>query len=541
MKTNNIFFALIAILITMTACQKDNGFTSDDTFTPDLEYGLGGDLDENGEGVPEDLFLGNGNVPSSHDISQFLPPVGHQGNYGTCVAWALGYNLKSALEAQDKNYTTNDMTDPAKRFSAKDLFLSIDNSNKVANCDGTWLEYAMDAMQKRGIATEATVPYTNLGDCSQGPSAAGTQEAQNYKLSNYRKIDIDVNTIKQYIANDRPVGFGARLGDNFMTWNSDDVITGHTSFDRVGIHAGHAMTVIGYDDSKGFGGAFRVVNSWGQQWGDKGFIWIDYNFFVGGDFCNVAFVGTNAQSEVDPNDPTDPNSNGQIDMVPYGITDNPDQEGQSAKDRTVSYNVYNIGTETARASSDWSVAYVYYNAFDANDYGILLYDYYSDDFGSRGENGEMTSGPGISGNWWNNVDVAGGQSIAQAVSGSNDNFTWDYQIPGITGYYYLVMIADPFQALQEADASNNFFYMTDANGYPIWFENGVPQGLDGNIGTRSSGKDGEQVAHLAPNEVDSDMANAYTKSEIMGFLKHQAETGGLRRKVDQFQNKKQIK
>ena len=83
--------------------------------------------------------------------------------------------------------------------------------------------------------------------------------------------------------------------------------------------------------------------------------------------------------------------------------------------------------------------------------------------------------------------------------------------------------------------------MTDASGYPIWFENGVPQGLDGNIGTRSSGKDGQEVAHLAPSEVDSDMANAYTKSEIMGFLKHQAETGSLRRKVDQFQNKKQIK
>src|SRR5690625_7623232 len=46
------------------------------------------------------------------------------------------------------------------------------------------------------------------------------------------------------------------------------------------MHAGHAMTIIGYDDSKGSGGAFRVVNSWGSDWGDKGYIWIDYQFFL---------------------------------------------------------------------------------------------------------------------------------------------------------------------------------------------------------------------------------------------------------------------
>ena len=36
---------------------------------------------------------------------------------------------------------------------------------------------------------------------------------------------------------------------------------------------GHAMVIIGYDDNM-YGGAFEILNSWGEEWGDNGYIWI---------------------------------------------------------------------------------------------------------------------------------------------------------------------------------------------------------------------------------------------------------------------------
>ena len=42
--------------------------------------------------------------------------------------------------------------------------------------------------------------------------------------------------------------------------------------------SGHAMCVVGYDNYK-YGGSFRVVNSWGKDYGDNGFLWIRYNDF----------------------------------------------------------------------------------------------------------------------------------------------------------------------------------------------------------------------------------------------------------------------
>jgi hypothetical protein len=38
---------------------------------------------------------------------------------------------------------------------------------------------------------------------------------------------------------------------------------------------GHALCVVGYDDNVG-GGAFKIANSWGKNWGKSGFFWLRY-------------------------------------------------------------------------------------------------------------------------------------------------------------------------------------------------------------------------------------------------------------------------
>ena len=39
----------------------------------------------------------------------------------------------------------------------------------------------------------------------------------------------------------------------------------------------HALIITGFDDSKN---AFRIMNSWSTLWGDGGFAWIDYDFYL---------------------------------------------------------------------------------------------------------------------------------------------------------------------------------------------------------------------------------------------------------------------
>jgi cathepsin L len=35
----------------------------------------------------------------------------------------------------------------------------------------------------------------------------------------------------------------------------------------------HAITIVGWDDKKN---AYLVKNSWGPQWGDDGYVWVEY-------------------------------------------------------------------------------------------------------------------------------------------------------------------------------------------------------------------------------------------------------------------------
>lgn len=531
-------------LLLSCSCSK-NGPEAPDDGDPDPDgtgFTLGWTGTDDPESIPSNIFLGfgNGNLPSSYSLVNRLPPIGDQGQYGTCVTWAAGYNLKTTLNALDNNWTTADLNNPGRQASPKDLFLSIPANLRGSNCNGTNFEPAFQQMIDRGVASLGTAPYTGMGDCSQLPDASATQEAANNRLSNFRKVNMDVQEIKTYISQNRPVVFGARLSDNFMTWRSDQVITSHSTFDNVGMHAYHAMMVVGYDDSKGPNGAFRVVNSWGTNWGDTGFIWIDYQFMINPEFGMMGFVATNGQSE--DFDPVDPpvEPTGGYDLAPWNVADNPHSQSSNQRNREMQYNVYNIGGQTINASERWNICYLYYNAFNAEDFGIILYDEYTDQYGRLGDNGELASGGyGESGNWWNHINLPPQTGVAQAVYNA-DHITWGYTMPRINGFYYLVCIADAFDVIQETDEANNYFFLTDASGWPLYIQDGIIQaGIFGKSQLQSSTKPlpGAGTRMVDPKQ-SGKQKNAYTTEEISDMITTLKKKGILKQKIQQFQSER---
>jgi C1A family cysteine protease len=266
------FYAvLFGLVFFLAACQKDDPADmqpNPDPTVDSLSFGLGWTGEDNLDEVPSatNFGFGNNNLPASADLGAHFPPIGNQGQYGTCVAWAVAYNGKTVLDGMDRGLSAGDLASAANQFSPKDLFTAIPDQQKAPDCNGTNFTFALDVLQERGVASMQTVPYTNLGDCSQNSlDPSWTQEASQNRIQYYRKIEPTVQSIKQNLANNIPVIFGARLADNFMTWNSDAVLSSSTTYNNVGQHAYHAMVISGYDDSKGPGGAFRVVNSWSEQ------------------------------------------------------------------------------------------------------------------------------------------------------------------------------------------------------------------------------------------------------------------------------------
>ena len=457
-------------------------------------------------------------------LDHLFPPIGDQGSYGTCVAWSVGYNLKTALNAIENQWTSAQLASTSNQTSAKDLWNCIPAASKGTKCNGTNFEPALDALIAYGSASLSTVPYTNMGNCDG--QRVGDKDN---KLTNYRKIASETqgltpDNFKGYLNAGRPIAIGAKLGDRFMTWSSSAIISSDT-YNNPGMqHAYHAMVLSGYDDDKQ---AFRLRNSWGPSWGDKGSIWVDYNFFCQS-FCFAAFVAQNENSTTIGSGGinTGDLSSG-YDLLAHYAEDFPIDDPEYA--RGFSYDIYNAGTLTLLPSQRWSVVYMYYNATDATDYQIIFEDYYTDEYGEEGQYGYYGDGDGLEGGIWNYVSVEPGKKAGEAEFPSG--FYIPYNMPKITGKYYLVTMADAYDVISEVNEDNNFYFITAANGKPLEFVNGVITNMAKSSPylktTRPAGPiDTETQSVVKPGNL-----NAYTTAELKIMLVNEKKSGRLDAKV----------
>lgn len=552
----------VAACLPLTSCDEEtlNAIldlfidTDDGTRVVIDDKGLGWlENDEDPETIEDDIQINTGgdsqvggNVGSRVDLSAWLPPVGDQGEYGTCTVWAAAYYGRTWLYAHANNIKTSALR-KSDIFSPAYLFKALDAQWKNSQCMGSCIQGALAHMQTGGAATwdgMGRLQLNSKADCDCANSSSADANASKYKIKSYREIDVkDKDKLKRYLYEGHPVVFGVRLGDAFMN-NRGEVVYSHGSFNRTGIHAYHAITLVGYDDNVGVNGAFKVVNSWGTGWGDSGFVWIDYDFFCSGDsdgeFAQYGFV----LNEQDEENAAHGDATSTYDLQPYKITD---EDYQDATDpdaadptwRTLVYDVVNAGTGTIDASNTWGNCFLLYDAYNANNFTIVLVDLYSDWFGlDKGElNGnwdaneaqDALGGIVAQGYSLTNIDIPGGASVASTVEGSEAYFTWTYKMPNVTGQYYLVLIADAFSSVTESDESNNYYFLTAADGGPLQFRNGV---LQSQIANNKSLVKPKQNAHFAEQTAVSPVApNTYTPEEISALISEARKSGELRNKA----------
>ncbi|WP_462317553.1 C1 family peptidase [Marinilabilia sp.] len=477
-------------------------------------------------------------------LTDYVPPVRSQGRYGTCTAWATGYYARTIMYAREHDLSPADLEDDSNVFSPLDIYLSISHGD---NCGGSWPGSAMKVMQERGIATLATAPYENLGDCSQGPKPSWTAEAANYKIESYRTVDhLSAEDVKSYIQKGQPVQISCILGLDFAYKNDGEVMYEDDYSAPPEEHGRHAMCCVGFDDNKGRNGAFLVVNSWGDNWGDAGYFWADYDYFTRGEdndgLVTYAYVieGDKGELSKDMADEGVINPNYRVegkDLMAIKLEDNLNEDpAYPDDDRYITYNVFNRGKSAVPASDDWNIVYYYYNAYDPeNDFGILIYDFYTDDVGP-GYEGQFGDFADIDGNleafgdrnYWNYFDTPSGMSVATASmnDGSEYNFEFGYALPDdLDGDYYFVLYADGFNDIQEQYEQNNFMFFTGKDRKPVKIENGVV--VESSL--KSFGK-----RNASPVELKEDNPNAYTIDEIKGLIEYQKREGILEDKANEF-------
>lgn len=230
--------------------------------------------------VFEPLAYGYGNnynsLPAQVSLEQFAPKRLHQGQQGSCVGWASAYAARTILHAKATGQNPNSV-----QFSPSYLY----NQIALENCQGAYMLDAMKAMSENG-----SVPFREFGyderTCGNYPDASTRQLGKQFTIKGYNRLTLghnryepDIMGIKQHLAQGAPVIIGMQVGGTFMnrmmgqdTWNPQ-----RSDYNMRGF-GGHAMCLVGYDDNRN-GGSFRLMNSWGEDWGNNGLAWVSYKDF----------------------------------------------------------------------------------------------------------------------------------------------------------------------------------------------------------------------------------------------------------------------
>lgn len=159
-----------------------------------------------------------------------------------------------------------------KSWPYPDMLMPDGLMDKVAN--GTMEEVQQEltrVMTEHETEIQAAIKET--------PSNQAVTQASKHIINRYCKLDEneDLAELRLSLSKGLPVIFGMMVPKSYYAVGSDGVMTMPSADEpRLG---GHAQLVVGYDDEKE---VFIVRNSWGEDFGDKGYSYMPYEFFTSG-------------------------------------------------------------------------------------------------------------------------------------------------------------------------------------------------------------------------------------------------------------------
>ncbi len=225
-------------------------------------------------------------IPSNYSLKDYCPTPLSQGRQPSCVGWASGFGARTISYAIKNGWKGETSLIDQNIFSPAFVYNIIKSKDDVKCENGAYVSDAMELIRQYGILKYNDFPYAD-DNCETQPSDYGIQLAADNKIATFLRLadwDNPVNlalNVKKAIANNNPVVIGMSVSSSF--YSVSDVWSGV----QEGAEGGHAMVVIGYDDNKA-GGAFELLNSWGTNWGNSGFIWVRYADFE--KYAKTAYV-----------------------------------------------------------------------------------------------------------------------------------------------------------------------------------------------------------------------------------------------------------
>lgn len=215
---------------------------------------------------------------ATNDLSSFCTSVKDQESLGSCTAFSCVAMIEYFLKKNGIIINDDLLSELFLYYNTRVL---IENESPSSDC-GAYLRDVLKAMNRYGVCLEKSFPYGS--NCALVPNKSCYTEGSKYQVVKYaniptRNVNTALNDLKALIQSGNTFVGGIMCYSNFFndTKGTIPLPTGT-------IIGGHAVLFVGYDDTKR---VFKFKNSWGKNWGDKGYGYLPYTYLLNGSLVDL--------------------------------------------------------------------------------------------------------------------------------------------------------------------------------------------------------------------------------------------------------------
>ncbi|MBV8527820.1 MAG: C1 family peptidase [Candidatus Dormibacteraeota bacterium] len=213
-------------------------------------------------------------LPTRVDLRLECPPVYNQGPLGSCTANAIAGAIQFEQMKRHRHAAV-----PARLF----IYYNERSTMGMTGFDcGAPNRDGIKTVAKQGVCDELVWSY-DITKFREEPPHSCYAAASRHRVGEYQRLAQSLEQLRGCLADGHPFVFGFLIYESFE--HQAVITSGHAAMPAATEKqlGGHAVLGVGYDDVNQ---RFLVRNSWGTNWGLRGYFTLPYAYLTDQDLAS---------------------------------------------------------------------------------------------------------------------------------------------------------------------------------------------------------------------------------------------------------------